>query len=1252
MSGCATPLPFGGELRRLRVQRGVSLAGLSRLVHYSKGYLSKIENGDKPVTLDVARRCDAALGAGGSLVALVDVLPRPRHSDTLMPLAEDCPYRGLAPYDLPDARWFFGRERATATLVARLADRVGRGGPLVVVGDSGAGKSSLLRAGLLPALARGSLPAPGSTDWPVLLCTPTESPVTELAAQVAEATGSTMDDVLAELAAGPQRLVPVLRDRPDGPAPSGSRLVLVVDQFEETFALCADEDERRLFVQALCAAAGAGISRHDDPPALVVLAVRADYYGHCLAHPALLPALQQTQFALGPMSTAELRSAIVEPARVAGLELEPGLVELLLADLGVRERGNGAGQDGYDPAALPLLSHALLATWQRRDGRRMPIAAYRATGGVGGALAGTAEEVYGALAPSARPLAREMLLGLVAAPDHRPAIRRRLTRGQLGERFGQRDDAACVLDAFGAAGLLTVRDDGVRFAHDAVLRGWPRLREWVEEDRTERQVRHRLRRAAAAWDGAGRDPALLDDGARLAAAAEWTTDDRLDPRERAFLHASLEREQERQRTLRNTERRWRRVVVALAVMLVLALVVGAVALRHRQQALDQRRLALSGELAAEASMLSGQPDAAMLLAVEAFRQAPTREARGALLSTQARLFTGRLTGHQGPVYGAAFSPDGGLLATASADRTVRLWDVVQRRQVGTLAGHTDTVVGVAFSPSGNLLATVGTDHTVRLWEVASRRQVDNLPGAASRLTGVAFSPDGRLLAVSGEDRTVRLWDMTTHRQVGTLAGHTDAVEAVAWSPDGRTLASAGADRTIRLWDVAARSESASLIGHAAAVYTVAWSPDGRSLASGGEDGVLRLWNVADRRETARMTGHTGRVWSVVFSPDGTTLATAGDDQTARLWDVASRHELATLAGHTSAVHVASFAPDGTLVATTSSDGSTALWDVRASMLVAHPSSAVLGAVFLPGDRGLATAGEDGALRLWNVTDRRQVAVLGEHAGPVRAVAASGDGRLLATAGDDGTARLWDVANRRELATLTGHTGPVYAVAFSPDGRLLATAGDDGSARLWDVANRRELASLTGHTGPVYAVAWSPDGASLATGGQDDTVRLWDVESRRERHTLGRPGAVRAVAWSPDGDLLASAGDDRAITLWDMANQHRLATLIGHSAPVYAMAFSPDGTLLATGGADRTANLWRINRHREPATLTGHTAAIRAVAFDSTGTMLATASEDDTVHLWDPSPERVTRWACHILGRPDRARWDQLLPDVPYQPTCG
>jgi WD40 repeat protein/transcriptional regulator with XRE-family HTH domain len=1241
MTGSATPLPFGSELRRLRAQRGVSLAGLSRLVHYSKGYLSKIENGDKPVTLDVARRCDAALGAGGSLVALVEVVPRPRLADRPLPLADTCPYRGLAPYRAADARWFFGRERAIATLVARLADRVQRGGPLAVLAPSGAGKTSLVQAGLLPALARGSLPAPGSAQWPVVTFTPTGHPVAELAGRVAEATGSSMPDVLAELAAGPQRFLAVLRDRPTGPAAAGSRLVVVVDQFEELFTLCADEDERQTFVTGLCAAAGTGISRHDDPPALVVLGLRADHVAPCLDYPPLVGALQQGQLALGPMSTAELRSAIVEPARLAGLEVEPGLVELLLADLGERHGG-----DGYPPQTLPLLSHALRATWQRRDGRRLTVTSYRQAGGVRDALAGTAERAYADLVPAAREQARELLLGLVAVAEDGEPVRRRVPDDELDERF------ADALAPLVSAGLVSADGGQVEIVHDAVLRGWPRLRDWVEDDRAERRARRRLARDAAEWQHRGRDPELLYRGARLAIAQEWLIPDTLPPHEREFLAASMRRERRWRRAGPRRDRLWRRLVVALAVLLVLVLIAGAVALRHRQRAVDQRRLALSGELAAEASMLAGQPDAAMLLAVEAYHQAPTREARGALLSTQARLFTGRLTGHQGPVYGAAFSPDGGLLATASADRTVRLWDVVQRRQIGTLVGHTDSVVGVAFGPNGHLLASVGADHTVRLWDVASRRQVDSLPGAASRMTGVAWSPDGRTLAVSGEDRTVRLWDMTSRRQVGTLTGHADAVEALAWSPDGRTLATAGADRTVRLWDVASQAQVAALVGHPAAVYGVAWSPDGRTLASVGGDGAVWLWDVATRAPAASLSGHAGTVWSVAFSPDGTTLASAGDDQTARLWDVASRHALVTLAGHTSAVHTAAFAPDGPLLATTSSDGSAALWDLRASMLVAHPSTTVLAAAFLPGGRGLATAGDDGAVRMWNATDRKQVAVLTGHAGPVRAVAASADGRLLASAGDDGTTRLWEVATGRPLATLAGHTGPVLAVAFSPDTRLLATAGDDGTARLWDVATHRPLAALAGHTGAVYAVAWSPDGGTVATGGQDATVRLWDPESHREQTTLGRPGAVRAVAWSPEGDLLASAGDDRAITLWDVVRQRRLATLVGHSAPVYAMAFSPNGRLLATGGADRTANLWRITRHREPATLTGHTGPIRAVAFDPTGTMLATASEDATVHLWDPNPERVTAWACRILGRPDRARWDQLLPDVPYQPVCG
>ncbi|MEV0203171.1 ATP-binding protein [Nonomuraea sp. NPDC050691] len=508
--GSETP---GARLRRLRRERGLSLNELARRTHYTKGYLSKVETDDKALTPGVARGCDEALETGGQLAALVERA------------AEACPYRGLRPYEAEDSRWFFGRERALALLVSGLTERLRGEGPLAVVAPSGAGKSSLLRAGLLAAVRRGALPAPGSRSWPALLFTPGERPVAELLSRVAGAIGLDAADLERALAHGPARFAAYVRAALDGQpvvdvratldarpgpdrragGPEDRRLVVVVDQLEEVFTLCPDPAERHAFLDALNALslrppAGDRRGTPGAPPALVVLGVRADFYGHCLAYPGLVEALRDGQLPLGPMTPAELREVVTGPARAAGLTLEPGLVELLLRDLGVPPDTPGHGPGPVpEPGALPLLSHALLVTWQRRRGDTLTVEDYRLTGGIGGAVAATAERVHDGLDPHGREIARRLFLQMVCVGEDNTETRRPVDVRRLpGSHFPPAATAA-VVEAFARARLLTVDADLTWPAHEALLRAWPALREWILAGRAGLRLRRQLLEAAETW---------------------------------------------------------------------------------------------------------------------------------------------------------------------------------------------------------------------------------------------------------------------------------------------------------------------------------------------------------------------------------------------------------------------------------------------------------------------------------------------------------------------------------------------------------------------------------------------------------------------------------------------------------------------------------------------------------------------------------------------------------------------------------
>ncbi|MET9882062.1 helix-turn-helix domain-containing protein [Streptomyces sp. NPDC006430] len=1266
-------MSFPVQLRRLRVRRGLSLADLARQTHYSKGYLSKIETGAKRVTLDVALRCDRVLEAEGALLRLVQETEAPKARAASAPCspagsvtgagaglrlpsvpsvppstapqsAGECPYRGLAAFTPQDADRFFGRDRVTAALVERVFERIGNG-PLMLVGRSGAGKSSLLSAGLVPALRRrGGFPTADADRWPVVRFTPTAHPLQELLDRTAKVLGGDLGVTVREVRERPERLLEAVHgpadDTPErvGDQPPTVRPVLIVDQFEEIFTLCSDEEERRDFVRLLRALATTrpGPTSHD--PAVVVLSVRADFTGSCLDLPDLAPVLVDGLFVLPPMSVAELRESITRPAQLAGLTLEPGLVPLLLRDAGLREEPGtttpAAGPGDTPCSALPLVSHALMATWQRREGASLTVAGYEYTGGIQGAVAHTAESVFARLYPAEQRTIRRILVALVHVADGAGATRRRMSRSALMEQSGGTGRATAALDAFVRARLITLDSDTVEITHEALLHAWPRLRGWIHADRDGLLVHRQLADATEEWEREGRDPSALYRGTRLETARSWVDDldgrSRLSPAEADFLRASQAAQDARRTQARRQVRLQQRMLAMLVVLLGLALTAGALAYGQRTDALDQGRVARSQALAAQStSLAAGQPEPSMRLAEEAYRTEATPQARGALLSTQAQSFLARLRGHSGPVNAVAFAPDGRLLATAGSDGKVLLRRVADRRTTATLttAGR---VRSVAFGPDGRTLAATSTDGPVRLWDTAGHGTAV-LPAQTTDARAVAFAPDGHTLAVAAADGTVQLWDPSGDRPaVATLVGHTGRVNALAYAPDGRTLVSAGTDRTVRLWDPVRARPLAVLQGHTGEVLGVAFAPDGRTVASGGVDRTVRLWDVADHRATATLTGHNDDINAVAYTPDGTTVISAGGDGTTRLWDVRSGRLASTFSGHTDYVLAVAVDAGGSLLATAAFDQSVVLWDLRGPVLTSRPFTEIWHAAYSPDGKLLATADADHTVLLWDVAGRRVVATFAGHTESVFAVAFSPDGRTLASAGSDGSVRLWDVASRTPLSTLTGHEGTVFSVVFSPDGRTLASAGSDRTVRLWDLASRTPLATLTGHTDFANDVVFSPDGHTLASAGDDLTVRLWDVAGRRPLATLtGHAGAVRAVAFGPNGRTLASSGNDGTVRLWDARRYEPEAVLAGHIGSARAIAFSPDGRTLASSGNDRTVRLWDVAGRRLWAALTGHTSAVWGVTFSPDGRTVASSSNDGTVRLWNPDPGTRMAELCRM-----------------------
>jgi WD40 repeat protein/transcriptional regulator with XRE-family HTH domain len=1155
------------------------------------------------------------------------------------------PYRGLARFEPGDRELFFGRDRLIADLL-----RVVRGHRIsAVVGASGCGKSSLLRAGLVPALREpddgGPLPAA------VRILTPGPRPA------------STHRDVLAA-------------------APDDGDTVVLVDQFEELFTLATEAGERTGFLEMLLAAAEPGSRLR------VVIAVRADFLGRCAEHHRLAEALREATLLVGPMSPEELREAIVRPAAAAGLTVERTLTARIVGDVGA------------EPGGLPLMSHALLETWRRRQGRTLTRSAYDAAGGVHGALARTAEKLYSGLTPEQAQTARRVMLRLItpgagAQDTSRPADRSELEPGGAG-------NAAGVVERLAKARLITLDGGTVTLAHEALISAWPRLHAWIDAERDRLRLHRQLTRDAQAWQALGRDAGALYRGTRLGMAEETFPAERrgdLTTLEAEFLSASLEARDRERRAASRTTRRFRALLAALSVLLLLASTAAVVAFQQRSLARSDRDRAVAEQVVAEAGQVAAtDPSLAAQLYLAAYRLRSAPAAAAGLLDSRNLPLSTVLSGHTQAVYAVAFSPDGRLLATGAGDDTIRLWSLADPAHpvpLGRpLTGHTGWVYWLQFSPDGHTLASAGRDHTARLWDVRDPAHPKPLgrplTGHRDYVFSVSFSGDGRTLATASHDRTVRLWDVSdpAHaRALGKpLTGAGDSVASAAFSPDGRTVAAPGHDHMIRLWNVTDRTRPRLWrrpLANPDVVYAVAFRRDSRVMASVGNDRTVRLWDVSDpahaRALGKPLRGHSDTLLAVAFSPDGRTLATGGADHTIRLWDVSDPLRPAPLGpplvGHTGFVNWVAFSPDGRSLASASDDRTVRLWHLPDTVLTGH-RSAVDTVAFSPDGHTLASAGDDRTVRLWDVREAapgRQVGELstGE---PVTRVVFRPDGRVLAGAAADGSVRLWDVgvpARPRPAGTVrTGGTDPAYVLAFTPDGRVLVTGGPQHTLRLWDVSEPgrpRALGSpLTGHISVVHWAGVSPDGRTLASTSEDDRVRLWDIADPARPRALpdlrtGDTGGTLWGAFGPGGRLLATAGVGHDVRLWNVSRPaHATALgspLTGHTSAVTWVGFSPDGRTLAAAGEDRTVLLWNVRDPAHPAPWgrgigAAHTDAIETAAYSPDGRWLVTAGPDRAIELTPVGVGRAVRWICAstaTLLTP--AQWHQYVPELPYAPPC-
>jgi WD40 repeat protein len=1270
---------FGDLLRFLRRRAGLTQLELSIAVGYSDAQISRLEQNLRPPDIPtIQARFVEALGLQDepkAVARLLDLAANVRREDA--PGLGLCPYKGLNYFDETDADLFVGREEVTGTLVERLLSMTSGRAPnpprfLAVVGASGSGKSSLVRAGLVPALRWNK----SSIDWQIYVLTPTAHPLESLAASLTQeggsvaATASLMDDLGRD-----PRSLQIYAKRKLG-TKDGSHLLLVIDQFEELFALCRSEEERVAFIDNLLTAAS-----ETDGPVITLITLRADFYAHCANYIQLREALAKNQEYIGAMSTEELRRAIEEPARRGRWEFEPGLVDLLLHDI------------GHEPGALPLLSHALLETWQRRRGRMMTLSGYTSSGGVRSAIAETAEAVFtDQFTQEQQEIARRIFLRLTELGDERATgdTRRRATFNELILKPEERDSTHNVLKALADARLITTSEDTVEVAHEALIREWPTLRGWLEDNREDLRLHRQLTEAAQEWDLLNREPDMLYRGARLTQVGEWagTHADEMNQLEREFVDASLaraqreavEREAQRQRELEAAQRlaesekqraeeqasfarQMSKRALYLTGAFILALLMAFTALYFGSQAREtavsaenERRLATSRELAlASMNNLDVDPERSILLALQSV--ATTKQIDGTVLpesiealhySLVASPIRLTLRNHGTRVLSSAFHPDGSQLATIGNDGTVIIWDPRKGDELFRLAGTTEprdlvTTQRISYSSDGKRLAVCDSDQ-VKIYDPTTGELVSALQGHAAEVIALAISPNGKYVASGDDTGNIRIWELASGDAVHILAAHSAVIEGIAFSPDGRWLVTGGGDASMNIWDAGRGELVQSYTDFADVVDSIDFSPDGTKLAF--SDGSIHVWQMEFNSASGNTRINTQELFSlpdaiaVRFSPDGSKLVGASGSSAAKVWDAATGQELLKLVGHTYWVMGSAFSPDGRMLATTSLDGSVKLWSLESGReLVAGvgPGGAIsTRVVYSPDGKTFATNGWDGSIMLRNTaTGHAQLALTG-HDGPVPAVVFSSDGKLFATGSFDGTVILWDTATGEKLFTFSGHEVGVRDVAFSPDGTLLAASTFAGRAKIWNVSTGQEILDLNAHE-PFVAtgVAFSPDGSRLATSSTDKTAKVWDVKTGEPVFLLeGHTEPIPDIAYSPDGSKIVTGSQDTTAKIWDAQTGKALLTLSGHSAEIQSVAFNVDGKLIATGSGDNTAKLWDTQTGQEIFSLPGSSGGVGGVAFNPSKEedQLAVAGLDGIVRIFllnvedllALAPSRVTR----------------------------
>ncbi|WP_414587009.1 eIF2A-related protein [Scytonema sp. PCC 10023] len=1122
-----------------------------------------------------------------------------------------CPYKGLAYFDCTeeDAKYFYGR----TALTDQLLEKVRTSNFLAVLGASGSGKSSVVRAGLLYQLKLGQRLS-SSNNWQIRILKPGEQPLQSLALAFTDPGLSYIDgyaqvEKIKQLIAanGAVALENLIKDA------DTEKVVLVVDQFEEAFTLCQDIKERQQFFECLL-----GAVRKISNKLCLVLTMRSDFFGKCTEqeYSGLAQEIQQSLVTVTPMTEEELRQVVVQPATQVNLEIESELVEQILKDV--------KNAPGY----LPLLEYTLTEMWKQRTDNCLRLNNYVKLGGVTGTLRQRATEVYESFSDETQKSAvRHIFVSLTQLGEGTEDTRRRVCQqdlvnkkyseeliNQVVQRLADKKLIVTeIAEKSGKSGRVAVVD----IAHEALIRHWPVLREWVDKSRDALKTQRKIQAATEEWEKEGKSTDYLFKGLQLAQAKKLIEDDI------------------------NTEE-----LSSLALEFI-----QASQQEHERQKREELKQTISAfTQASEASLLANKQLEALINGVQAVKRLQnaslTEETflrQTALVALQQAVYQvkecNRLMGHDSYVPTVSFSPDGKIIASGSNDKTIKLWSQ-DGKLLKTLEGDSDIISSIIFSPDGSKIASASD--VIKLWS-SDGELLNTFKKLTTHIWSISFSPDGSIIASGSEDGTVKLWSTDGSLIQNLEHNNTDPVISVTFSPDGKTLAFANIKNSVILWSIDDQLSHSTIDG-----WYVTFSPDGSKIASADKNNkTVILWS-SDSQRLKILRGHTSLISSISFSPDSETIAAGSEDGTVKLWST-NGQLLTTLSGHSSTVDSVSFSPDGNKIASASWDTTIKLWSLKTSepKTLKHSSGQrfkITSVNFNPNNSNIiAYASQGGTIKIWT-RDGQLLNTLPGHSGQVNSVCFSPkDSNIIASAGNDNLVKIWNLMNDQLLNTLPGHS-----VCFSPDGETIASASHDNTIKLWRL-NGQLLNTLTRHKANVTSVSFSPDGETIASASHDNTIKLWRLNGQLLNTLTRHKAVVTSVSFSPDGKTIASASEDSTVNIWSSDGQ--LLHTLPHGSCVTSVSFSPDSKTIASATLGTGIKLWSLDGQlikRLTEYTTGH---VYCLSFSPDSKTLASANYDGTVTLWTFDLDNLLVYSCDYLHDYLKNPNNDLTQENPLRQIC-